>query len=357
MADGAIWILGATGRMGRATASRLMAAGLAPVLVGRDAARLGVVAEGLGAGATIKVAAALPDMAGLIARERPGIVLNTVGPFTHTASLIAQACPPGTHYVDLSNELPSVQAILAMHDRAASTGSTLVTGAGFGVLATESVVLKLCEDRPPASRVRCASIPDVESEPGPLGEALAASIAEGFALGGRQYKAGQLVHAALLGDFERVPLPDGRMVGTASAPSGELEAARRASDAPFAIAATSMVPAAPILRGLLPPLLAIMRVAPIRRFATRRVAAIEVKPTAATKPRISWSHARVEWPSGARREGWMRTGDAMAFTADVMAQVAIRLAAGGGMPGAYTPGALFGFELVSECGGELIIEG
>ena len=248
MSDGPIWIFGATGRTGRAVAARLAAQGFAPVLVGRNKARLDATAERLGGGATIRVADGLAGIAALITRERPAVVLNTIGPFTHTAVPIARACLAGTHYVDLSNELPAVQAILALHEDAASAGSVFVTGAGFGVLATEGVVLKLCEDRPPPERVRCATIPAVESEPGPLGEALAASITGGFAMGGRRYEAGRLVDAALLGDFERVPLPDGRMVGTASAPSGELEAARRASGAPFVVSTTSMVPSAPIPR-------------------------------------------------------------------------------------------------------------
>lgn len=356
MAHGAIWILGATGRTGRAVASRLVAEGFSPVLVGRDATRLNGIAERLDGRATIEVAGSLQAIVEMIARRKPAVVLNTIGPFTQTALPIAHACPPGTHYVDLSNELPSVQAILALSDHAASAGSIFVTGAGFGVLASESVVLTLCEDSPPAKRVRCAAIPAVAVEAGRLGEALAASITEGFAFGGRRYEAGQLVRVPALGDFERVALPDGRMVGTSSVPSGELEAAQRASGASFAISATSMVPASSILRAMLPVVLAIMKIPSVRRFAARRIAAIEMKPTPATVPQVSWAHARVEWSSGSVRQGWMRTGDAMVFTAEVMSRVAIRLANGEGVPGAYTPGALFGPKLASACGGEFIIK-
>ena len=356
MMAGTIWILGATGRAGRAVAARLAGDGHSLVLVGRDAARLNRVARQLGNGATIRVAGSLTDMAGLIAQQRPGIVLNTIGPFIRTATPIIQACPPGTHYVDLSNELASVQALLALHDQAVSARSTYVTGAGFGVLATESVVLALCEDRPPASRVRCAAIPAVASEPGRLGDSLAATITEGLSFGGRRYEGGQLVRTRLLGDFERVSLPDGRIVGTASAPSGELEAARRASGAPFVVASTSIVPSAPILRAMLPALLAVMKIAPVRRFAMRRMSSIEVKQTAVKEPQVSWSHARVAWSSDEARQGWLRTGDAMDFTADVMARVAARLVTGDGAPGAYTPGALFGHQIASDCGGEIMID-
>ena len=354
----AIWILGATGRIGRAVAVRLARDGLPLVLVGRDAAKLNRIAAQLGGRGSVSVAvvASLSEMGAAIALQRPGVVVNTIGPFTHTALPIVRACPPGTHYIDISNELPSVLALLALHKDAAALGSTFVTGVGFGVLATESVVLTLCRNRPPAASVRCAAIPSVESAPGPLGDALAASITEGFVYGGRRYEGGQLVRTPLLGDFEQTPLPGGRRVGTASAPTGELEAARRASGASYAVSATSMVPSAAILRAILPSVLSIMKIDALRRFATRRMAAIKIKPPAVKVAHISWSHARVAWSTGEVRQGWMRTGDAMDFSADVMALVATRLIRGEGVPGAYTPGALFGAGLVSECGGEITVD-
>jgi short subunit dehydrogenase-like uncharacterized protein len=352
----AIWILGATGRIGRAVATRLLADGQSIVLVGRDAARLNQMAEQLNGHVQIKVAATVSEIAESISSNRPAMVLNTVGPFIHTALAIARACPPGTHYVDLSNEFPSVKALLGLHAHASKAGSIFVTGAGFGVLATESVVLALCEGLPCANYVRCAAIPAVVTQPGRLGEAFASSITAGLAFGGRRYEGGKFVRTPLMGDFERVLLPDGRMIGTASAPSGELEAAQRASGASFAISTTSMAPSSALLRILLPPILSVMKIGFIRRFTTRRIAAIEPKPAIQTEPPVSWAHARVEWSTGTKRQGWLRTGDAMVFTADVMARVAIRLMQGDGTPGAYTPGALFGAELANECGGQIIVD-
>ena len=69
----------------------------------------------------------------------------------------------------------------------------------------------------------------------------------------------------------------------------------------------------------------------------------------------TWGHARVEWASGTVGEGWLRVGDAGDFTADVMAEVARRLLNGEGRPGAFTPGALFGFELAESLGGEFTV--
>lgn len=352
-----IWVLGATGRSGRAVVARLAAAQLSPVLVGRDPVRLRKVAADTDGDLRVVAAASVHDVVRELSRNRPAVVVNTIGPFAATALPIVRACPPGTHYVDLSNELASTIALLGLNQDAVASGRTLVTGAGFGVLATESVVLKLCEGQPPATRVRVDAIPAVEVEPGRFGEALAATIIDGLAEGGRQYADSRLVRAKLLSDFETLTLPDGSSVNTASGGTGELEAARRASGASFAVSASSLVPSAPLLRAVLPAALTLLKIAALRNLIKRRVAAIGIaprKPGAVRAREFSWAHARVEWASGARREGWLRTGDAMVFTAAVMAEVAMRLARGEGRPGAYTPGALFGPDLAVDAGGTFL---
>lgn len=349
-----IWILGATGRIGRAVAERLAVMAHPTVLVGRDAKRLRTIAASFGGQVRIVVAGSVDQILGELSRASPAVVINAIGPFAQTARPIAQACGRGVHYVDPSNELSSIVDVLGLHDIAARSDRTCVTGAGFGVLATESVVLRICDGHPPASSVRVDALAAVESEPGPIGDALAASIIDGIAGGGWRYADGKLVRARLFGDPETLTLPDGSRRMTAAAPSGELEAARRASGAGFAVAASGLVPTAPLLRAVLPPALNLLRIRTIREFTKRRIAAITIKPKAedaAAPPKTSWAHARVEWTSEVRREGWLELGDAMVFTAAVVTEVAVRLARGEGRPGAFTPGSLFGFALASDVGG------
>lgn len=76
------------------------------------------------------------------------MVLNTIGPFARTAVPIAGACLPGGHYLDLANDIVAVPALLGLHGQALAAGKTLITGAGFGVLATEAVVARLCQEGP-----------------------------------------------------------------------------------------------------------------------------------------------------------------------------------------------------------------
>src|SRR5918996_950749 len=184
------WVLGATGRTGSAVAARLHAQGTPLVLVGRNRERLETVAAGLDGTPQIMAGPLAAALAGL-RRAAPAVVVSTVGPFTTTAAEVAGACPPGTHYVDVANELPAVEHLLGLDRRGPAKGQTLVTGAGFGVLATESVLLRLCQDRPPAAEVRVDAVASVATEPGVLGAALAATIVQSLSYGGRQGRPGR----------------------------------------------------------------------------------------------------------------------------------------------------------------------
>jgi len=339
-------VLGATGRTGRAIAGRLAAAGVPVVLVGRDGERLRRAAEHVANDPAIVVAADIDAAVRRLAREAPGVVVNTVGPFTETAVPVARGCPPGTHYVDLSNELPAISDVLALD----ADQQTLVAGAGFGVLATESVVLRLCAGEPAPDRVRVDALAVVRNEAGVIGEALAASVVGALAGGGRRYEQGRLVKVRLGGDVERFALPDGTEVVTGGGPSGELEAAHRASGAPFVVAASAHVPTGRAMRAALPVIATLVSVPALQRFAVRRVAAVRTTASEPKRPH-SWARARVEWGDGRQRTGWLRAGEGMDFTVAAAAEVAARLARGEGRPGAYTPGALFGPDLAEAAGG------
>lgn len=340
-----VWVLGGTGRAGREVAAQLVERGVHPVLVGRNAARLAEVAARV-PGATTVAAASTNEMAERIRHERPDVVINTVGPFAETALPMVRACLPTTHYVDLANDVDALSALLDLGEEAAAADRTLVSGAGFGVAATESVVVKLCEGRPPAADVRVDMLPSLGMEDGQVGEALAATLVDGLASPGRSR--GGLA-APRLGDQPMtLTLRDCSQVKTAGLPLGELVAAHRASGAPSVISASSEAPTSPTVRAVLPLGVALLRIHAVRSFAKRRLAQVRVK--ARERPREhSWGHARVRWADGSTREGWLRTGDAQIFTGALAAEVAKRLAAGEGRPGAYTPAALFGPTLVESC--------
>ncbi|MDT0615992.1 saccharopine dehydrogenase NADP-binding domain-containing protein [Streptomyces lancefieldiae] len=346
-----IWVLGGTGRSARTIAAQLARLGLTAVLVGRDANRLHATAQQTGS-ETLPVPS-LTAAAAEIRQRHPAVVINTVGPFTTTAPGVVDACRAvGSHYIDLANDVAALSAAYEMHDAAVQAGHTVITGAGFGVTATESVVVKLCEGRPAPLRVRVDMVPSIAMEEGTAGEALIGTLLG--SLQGRRITDGHLAPARIFSDAERLTLPDGSQVTTASMPSGELLAAHRASRARHVLSATSEAPSSALFRAMMPTLSTLMRSERLRSFTTRHLARVHVR--AKERPRDhSWGHGVVTWSDGETREGWLRLGDAQEFTGAVSAEIARRLLADKGRPGAYTPAALFGPTFAESCGATYLL--
>ncbi len=349
-----IWILGAGGRIGSAVTANLAAQGLKPVLVGResDGDRLRKTAADLGS--RVVIANGIDSIVAEITRQRPAVVFNGIGNYAETAPVIARACMPGGHYLDLAADLTAVPRLLDLGREAEQAGSTLVTGSGFGVLATEAVVIKLCEDRPVPAAVRVDALASVSLSAGVVGAAFAASMIDMFATGGRRYTDGRMVTSRLGADLQNLTLPDGEQAKSASAPTAELLAAHRASNAPSVTVTTGMAPTSRAVRAVAPLVGKLLSIEPLRRFALSRMAKAKMKESPAPR-RHSWGHAVVTWADGTRREGWLRADDGMAYTASVAASVAAHLARGEGRPGAYTPGALFGAGLAEQAGGQFLL--
>lgn len=346
-----IWILGALGRSGKAIARELAAQGGSLVLVGRQELALRELASTLGIDADVIVAGTLEEIATAITRGSPRLVINTIGPFSRTALPLVRACPPGTDYVDVGNELPALLELAAMHEELAATNRCVVHGAGWGVLATESVVYRLCDGRPRPQYVRVDNVASVKTS-GPLGHTLAEGILDGIAYGGRRYAGGKLKHAFAGSDHERFMLPDGTTASTGLIPSAELEAARVASGASHVVAGFPGTPGG-LVRLAVPVLALLLRIPALRRFAASKIATL-VPPSSMRD--ASWARARITWPDGMERTGWLRAGDGYDFLAKAAAGVAQRLLDGKGKPGCFTPGHLFGPELSKEAGGEFLLE-
>ncbi|MCQ8186774.1 saccharopine dehydrogenase NADP-binding domain-containing protein [Streptomyces rugosispiralis] len=353
---GEIWILGATGRIGRTVTAKLAARDADIVLVGRDGDRLRKTAADAGApDAKVLISDSVEHMAAEIGSRRPAVVVNTLGDYARTATTLARACMPGGHYVDLAADLDALPRLLGLHGEAVEAASTLVTGAGFGVLATEAVVAELCRDRPAPVQVRVDALGSVAMAAGVVGEAFAAAMVDMVTSGGRRYQDGHLVRTRLGADLRNHTLPDGQTAKSAGAPSGELLAAQGASGARNVVVTTGLAPTSRIVRALLPAFAALLSIPRMRRLAVRQLARTAVKE--APRPRThSWGHADITWPDGTHREGWLRAGDGMDYTADVLTETASRLARGEAPAGAYTPAAAFGPGLATAAGGTFILD-
>lgn len=350
-----IAILGASGLVGRAIIDELGSSDdRSLVFIGRDQARLGAAAAGSPSAVTLVVGedrdwAAIMDRA-----PRPDLVLNLVGPSSETAPPVLEWClRNGVHYCDVANELDAFEHTLARDDAAREAAVSVVTGAGFGVVATEALVLALRGDRPPARSARVAAMPGMATR----GRNVAASAVEVLAAGGRAYRDGVLTRTRPGSAYWRIPTPSGSSMDGLGVAVGDLESARRASGAGDVDAFTAEIPANGLVRAVLPALTKATRFGPIRRAIEYGVGLTDSPgPAGQDDDYVSLSYAQLDWADGASRAGWLKMGDGYEFSGKVGAAVVLAQLAGAVPPGAHTPASVLGPELAFATGATFVVD-
>jgi saccharopine dehydrogenase (NAD+, L-lysine-forming) len=309
-----VLLLGAAGSSGRLIAAELAARGLSVRLAGRRRDPLEDLARTLAAGgATTGVRTVdVSDVASLAeAISGAGVVLSTVGPFARQAGPVIDAClAAGVSYVDIANEWAAVRSLLDRGDQARAHAVTLVTGAGFGPAATETLVLRLVDQLGTVpGLVRVAAAAEVTRHSDGVRQTVKESLAGGTTV---IYRDDQVVKEALgrgatvltFGGAQRRMLPG---------PVGDLETARLASGA-------------------------------------ANVVAYIADPAAPGGGNGSWTWAEAVGPDGQVLTAELRTGEGVQATAAIAAETARRVLAGA-KHGAWTPGQLFGAALVTDATG------
>jgi short subunit dehydrogenase-like uncharacterized protein len=240
-----------------------------------------------------------------------GVVLSTIGPFARQAGPVIDACLAATvPYVDIANEWPAVRGLLDRDEQARAHAVTLVTGAGFGPAATETLVLRLVEQMGAVpDLVRVAAAAGVTRQSDGVRQTIQESLSQGVAV---TYRDDQVAREALgsgatiltFGGAQRQMLPG---------PVGDLETARLASGA-------------------------------------ANVVAYIANPAANRSGTDSYAWAEVVGPGGQTLTAGLHTGDGVRATAAIAAETTQRVLAGV-EPGAWTAGQLFGAALVTDATG------
>ncbi|MCA9671914.1 MAG: NAD(P)H-binding protein [Myxococcales bacterium] len=150
------WMLyGANGYTGQLILERALARGHRPILAGRSAAKLNVLATRHGLTVRVfeldrpnQVAEQLEDVAA---------VVHAAGPFSHTAQPMVQACLlSATHYLDITGEIDVFEMVHARHEDARLAGIALLPGVGFDVVPTDCLAARLADALPGATSLELA---------------------------------------------------------------------------------------------------------------------------------------------------------------------------------------------------------
>lgn len=327
--SGDSWLIyGATGYTGRLVADRARAAGLRPTLAGRSGPDL--------------VLPLHDERALRAAVAANALVANCAGPFVRTAGPLLDAClAAGTHYVDITGELPVYEDVLARDPAARAAGVTLLTGAGFDVVPTDCVAGLLHAALPGATSLELAF-----HAPGGPSRGTATTALSSIAEGGLRRIGGALRPAPFGVPAREIPFPSGtRWAG--ALPWGDVVTAYHSTGIPDITVYATLAPHGPIAR-LAPLGRAALRLPGARALAERLIRRRAPGPSPQTRARSGvevWGEVRDA--AGQSRTATLTGPNAYTLTADAVVAAVVRILAGTTPPGAHTPTTGLGPDFVT----------
>lgn len=176
-------IYGAYGYTGELIAREAVDRGLDVVLGGRNGTKTRGLAIRLGVDSRVfAVEEAKRHLDGV------DVVLNCAGPFVETAEPMVEAClATGTHYLDITGEIPVFEALAERDREAEDAGVCLLPGVGFDVVPTDCLASYLHDRLPTGTHLRLGI--DV---PGSVSGGTLSTALEQVGAGGMVRREGQL---------------------------------------------------------------------------------------------------------------------------------------------------------------------
>ena len=148
-------LYGSTGFVGGEIARLAVQSGLRPILAGRDAVKLETQATELGLEHRVF---SLEDSAAMdLALREVTVVLHCAGPYLYTFQPMMEGClRTGTHYLDITGEIPVYEGLAARDTQAKEKGVMLLPGVGFDVVPTDCLAMHLKQRLPSATHLTLA---------------------------------------------------------------------------------------------------------------------------------------------------------------------------------------------------------
>ncbi len=145
-------IYGGNGFTGKLIARNLVTNGIRPILAGRNQAKLAPVAAELGLEYRI---VNLGDPQGLDrALADVDVGLLAAGPFSATYQPFVESClRTRTHYLDVTGEVPVIEALAHYDEEARAQGITIMPSVGFDVVPSDCLSLHVAKRLPNATRL------------------------------------------------------------------------------------------------------------------------------------------------------------------------------------------------------------
>ena len=273
------------------------------------------------------------------------VVLNCAGPFVDTYRPIVEAClETGTHYADLSGELPVFEALAERDREAEQAGVCLLPGVGFDVTPTDCLAGHLHERLPNATHLRLGFEAPLSFSGGTLASAL-----EHASGGGKARRDGRIVDVPVAGDTRTIDFGAGPR-DAACVPLGDISTAYYTTGIPN-IETYLAVPGSlrPLLR-VSPYVTRLLAFNPLRdglQTLARTVADGPSEQTRETERVFVWGEAEADGETVTSR---LVTPETYALTVDAATTAAARLDVDA-PSGFHTPASAFDPNFVLELDG------
>ena len=148
-------LYGANGFVGQVIARVAVERGFIPLLAGRNEDGVGKLAQELGL--TYRIFSLDDSQAIDAALAETAVVMHCAGPYLQTYEpMIAGCLRTGTHYLDLTGEVPVYHGVSKSDDKARQRGVMLLPGAGFDVVTTDCLAVHLQQRLPSATKLTLA---------------------------------------------------------------------------------------------------------------------------------------------------------------------------------------------------------
>ena len=334
-------VYGAYGYTGRLVVDAATDRGYDPIVAGRNAAKTRGVATANDLQArSFPVAEADAHLGDVDA------VLNCAGPFAETADPMVDAClDTGTHYLDITGELPVFERINRRGPDAVEAGVTLLPGVGFDVVPTDCLAAHLHDRLPEATHLSLAFDADGGVSPGTLETALSGGGLEGAVRRDGVLRAEQVGARTRVVDFG-----DG-LQRTVSIPWGDVSTAYHTTGIPNIDVYLALPRAGRTAVALAPYAAGLLDADTVQRGLSWAIDRYVDGPDAETRASGEahvWGEVRT--PDD-RLVSRLRTPETYRFTAEAATLIAEKVLDGAAPDGYQTPASAFGPDLVLEIPG------
>lgn len=340
-------LYGANGYTGELILEEALRKGLRPLLAGRNAEKIRLLAEKYGLEWT---AFSLDETEKLdAALRKTGLVVHAAGPFERTARPMVEAClRTGAHYTDITGEMAVFEWCAAQGKRAKAANILIMPGTGFDVVPTDCLAARLKGLLPDAEHLRLA----FANVGGGLSHGTAITMVENLDKGGAVRRAGRITPVPPAYKTRTIPFSKKELFA-ATIPWGDVSTAYY----------TTGIPNIEVYLAL--PRKAVNGMRWMGRFSwllrnrwvkNWMIARIQKRPKGPSKSQRetgrSYLWGEVENARGDIATATLTTPEGYKLTAITAVLIAQKIAAGQWKPGFWTPAGLFGETLVTEAGGE-----